>query len=178
MTFREAAKIGVVKQMLGWILVILASISTFISILKFLASHAERKGPAAVVTDFTDFLINILRHNTQFLQLFWHYSPTPVLAGLYNLGFWLIYVLIFIGLAVQGAGARMWRQSRFIKEKIEDLLILEAIKPCERLNKKQLMQQLVLVNHPFYRQYFRLLLLPILVAVIGWATLKLAGLLG
>ena len=177
MNFHEAAKVGVIKQVLGWIISLLAGISTFISLLKFLSIHGEKKGPTAVVTDFIDLFTNMLQHNTQFLQLFWHYSPAPVVAGSFNVGFWLIYLLIFLGLALQGAGARMWRQSRFIKEKIEDMLIIEAAKPGGRLSKQQLTQQLRLPNHPFYRQYYRIILLPAVMVIILLVLLNFAGLL-
>lgn len=168
MNFHQAAKIAVLKQIVGGIIVIFATLSTFISLLNFLSAHTVHSGPAAVVTDFIHFLINLLQHNTHFLQLFWLYSPKLGELQQLNLEFWLIYALIFIGLALQGAGARMWRQSRFIKEKVEDMGIIESIKCTGALSQHQLTQQLELPNQPFYRQYYRLYLLPILgVGLLG-----------
>lgn len=49
-------------------------------------------------------------------------------SGSLNIGFWLIFILIFVGLAMQDSGARMSRQSRFLREGVEDQLILEKQK--------------------------------------------------
>ncbi len=42
--------------------------------------------------------------------------------------FWVIFILIFVGLALQDSGARMSRQARFLREGVEDQLILEKAK--------------------------------------------------
>ncbi|MGE9627801.1 YniB family protein, partial [Escherichia coli] len=80
-------------------------------------------------------LIDLLRVNTPFLNVFWYNSPTPDFQSGLNLVFWLIFILIFIGLALQDSGARMSRQARFLREGVEDQLILEQAKGSEGLSR-------------------------------------------
>lgn len=40
--------------------------------------------------------------------------------------FWVIFILIFVGLALQDSGTRMSRRARFLREGVEDQLILKA----------------------------------------------------
>ncbi len=50
--------------------------------------------------------------------------------------FWVIFILIFVGLALQDSGARMSRQARFLREGVEDQLILEKAKGEEGLTRE------------------------------------------
>lgn len=45
------------------------------------------------------------------LNLFWYNSPTPNFNGGVNVMFWVIFILIFVGLALQDSGARMSRRA-------------------------------------------------------------------
>ena len=58
-------------------------------------------------------MIEMMRFNTPFLNIFWFNSPTPDFHQQLNIGFWVIYALIFIAMALQASGARMSRQTRF-----------------------------------------------------------------
>ncbi len=74
-------------------------------------------GINAVMLDFTP---RIDRHDAReyaVSECFWYNSPTPNFQGSLNIGFWLIFILIFVGLAMQSSGARMSRQSRFLRER-------------------------------------------------------------
>lgn len=65
--------------------------------------HSEKQpGIDAVMLDFVHVIVDMLRFNTPFLNVFWHNSPVPEFNGQMNLGFWLIYILILSG----------WRWSR------------------------------------------------------------------
>ena len=63
--------------------------------------------------DFAHVMIEMVRFNTPFLNVFWFNSPTPDFHQQLNVGFWIIYALIFIAMALQASGARMSRQTRF-----------------------------------------------------------------
>ncbi len=52
--------------------------------------------------------------------------------------FWVIFILIFVGLALQDSGARMSRQVGFLREGVEDQLILEKAKGEEGLTREQI----------------------------------------
>ena len=86
--------------------------------------HSEKQpGIDAVMLDFVHVMVDMIKFNTPFLNVFWNNSPVPEFNGGANIGFWLIYILIFVGIALQASGARMWRQARHIKEGIEDQMI-------------------------------------------------------
>lgn len=47
-------------------------------LLKFMYEHSEKQeGINAVMLDFTHVMIDMMRANTAFLNLFWYNSPTP-----------------------------------------------------------------------------------------------------
>lgn len=70
--------------------------------------------------DFTYVMIDMMQANTLFLNLFWYNFLTPNFNGGVNVMFWVIFILIFVGLALQDSGARMSRQARFLREGVED----------------------------------------------------------
>jgi hypothetical protein len=114
MTYQQAGRIAVLKRIAGWAIFIPAVISTLISVLKFMYDHSEKQpGINAVMLDFAHVMIEMMRFNTPFLNFFWFNSPTPNFHQQANVGFWVIYALIFIAMALQASGARMSRQTRF-----------------------------------------------------------------
>ncbi len=139
MTYQQAGRIAVLKRILGWVIFIPALISTLISLLKFMNTRQEnQEGINAVMLDFTHVMIDMMQANTPFLNLFWYNSPTPNFNGGVNVMFWVIFILIFVGLALQDSGARMSRQARFLREGVEDQLILEKAKGEEGLTREQI----------------------------------------
>ncbi|MCL7559483.1 YniB family protein, partial [Staphylococcus aureus] len=104
-------------------------------------------------------------------------SPTPDFQSGLNLVFWLIFILIFIGLALQDSGARMSRQARFLREGVEDQLILEQAKGSEGLSREQLESRIVVPHHTIFLQIFPLYILPVIVIVIGYFFFSLLGFL-
>ncbi|WP_428945992.1 YniB family protein [Pantoea sp. FN060301] len=176
MTYQQAGRVAIVKRIAGWIIFIPALISTLISLMLFLEkSREQREGINAVMQDFSHVMIDMIRFNTPFLNGFWSRSPVPDFNHASNLSFWLIYLLIFVGLALQASGARMWRQSRHLKEGIEDQLILENARGAEGRSRQQLEEKLVVPRHTIFLQIFPLYVLPILIAAGGYFILKLLG---
>ncbi|MEM6159507.1 YniB family protein [Erwinia sp. P6884] len=176
MTYQQAGRVAIVKRIAGWIIFIPALISTLISLMLFLEkSREQREGINAVMQDFSHVMIDMIRFNTSFLNGFWSRSPVPDFNHSSNLSFWLIYILIFVGLALQASGARMWRQSRHLKEGIEDQLILENARGAEGRSRQQLEEKLVVPRHTIFLQIFPLYVLPVLIAAGGYFILKLLG---
>ena len=117
MTYQQAGRIAVLKRIAGWVIFIPAVISTLISVLKFMYDHSEKQpGINAVMLDFAHVMIEMMRFNTPFLNVFWFNSPTPDFQHQLNIGFWVIYALIFVALALQASGARMSRQTHWIAD--------------------------------------------------------------
>ncbi|ORM53722.1 hypothetical protein HA41_07645 [Pantoea conspicua] len=176
MTYQQAGRIAILKRVAGWVIFLLALLSTIISVLSFMFKHSEKQpGIDAVMLDFVHVMIDMIRFNTPFLNVFWHNSPVPAFNGQMNLGFWLIYILIFVGLALESSGARMGRQARHIKEGIEDQLILEQVKGSEGRTRQQLEEKVRVPRHTIFLQIFPLYVLPIVIAVAGYFVLSLLG---
>lgn len=155
MTYQQAGRIAVLKRILGWVIFIPALISTLISLLKFMNTRQENKeGINAVMLDFTHVMIDMMQANTPFLNLFWYNSPTPNFNGGVNVMFWVIFILIFVGLALQDSGARMSRQARFLREGVEDQLILEKAKGEEGLTREQIESRIVVPHHTIFLAVF------------------------
>lgn len=138
-------------------------------------STEKRDGINAVMQDFSHVMIDMIRFNTGFLRTFWENSPVPDFNHGSNITFWIIYILIFVGLALQASGARMWRQSRHLREGIEDQLILENAKGPEGRSRQQLEERIVVPRHTIFLQIFPLYVLPIIIVVAGYFLLKLLG---
>lgn len=166
------------KRVAGWVIFIPAVVSTIISLLKFMYEHSEKRpGIDAVMMDFAHVMIDMVRFNTPFLNFFWHNSPLPDFHQQINLGFWVIYALIFVGMALQASGARMARQARFLREGVEDQLILEQAKGDDGLTRAQLDARVVVPRHTIFLQIFPLYILPVVLIVLGYFFFKLLGFL-
>ncbi|MEQ4452547.1 YniB family protein [Kosakonia sp. YIM B13605] len=178
MTYQQAGRIAVLKRVLGWVIFIPAVISTIISVLKFMYDHSEKQpGINAVMLDFAHVIIEMMRFNTPFLNLFWYNSLTPDFHQSLNIMFWIIYVLIFVGLALQASGARMSRQARFLREGVENQMILEKAKGPEGLTREQIEARIVVPHHTIFLQIFPLYVLPVIIIVAGYFFFTLLGFL-
>ncbi|WP_104556284.1 YniB family protein [Enterobacter sichuanensis] len=178
MTYQQAGRIAVLKRVAGWVIFIPAVISTLISVLKFMYDHSEKQpGINAVMLDFAHVMIEMMRFNTPFLNVFWFNSPTPDFHQQLNIGFWIIYALIFIAMALQASGARMSRQTRFLREGVEDQMILEQAKGPERMTREQIESRIVVPRHSIFLQIFPLYILPAIVIVAGYFFFSLLGFL-
>ncbi|KAA9001746.1 hypothetical protein FJU30_05490 [Affinibrenneria salicis] len=179
MTYQQAGRVAVVKRIAGWLVFIPALLSTLVSLANLLYQHSEKKpGIDAVLLDFVHLMVEMIRFNTPFLNIFWFNSPVPDfdrLSSVATMMFWLIYILMFVGLALQVSGARMTRQVRHIREGIEDQLILEKSRGSEGRSRQQLEERIVLPRHTILLQFFPLYILPLIVAVIGYLVLRLLG---
>ncbi|VYU60534.1 membrane protein [Metakosakonia massiliensis] len=178
MTYQQAGRIAVLKRVLGWVIFIPAVVSTIISVLKFMYDHSEKQaGINAVMLDFAHVMIEMMRFNTPFLNLFWYNSPTPDFQHQLNVGFWIIFALIFVGLALQASGARMSRQARFLREGVQDQMILEKAKGSEGMTREQIESRIVVPHHTIFLQIFPLYVLPVIIIVAGYFFFSLLGFL-
>ena len=176
MTYQQAGRIAVLKRIAGWAIFIPAVISTLISVLKFMYDHSEKQpGINAVMLDFAHVMIEMMRFNTPFLNFFWFNSPTPNFHQQANVGFWVIYALIFIAMALQASGARMSRQTRFLREGVEDQLILEQAKGLDGMSREQIESRIVVPRHTIFLQIFPLYVLPVVIIVAGYFFFSLLG---
>ncbi len=128
--------------------------------------------------DFAHVMIDMMRVNTPFLNVFWYNSPTPDFQSGLNLVFWLIFILIFYRSGV--AGFRRQDEPSgafFLREGVQDQLILEQAKGSEGLTREQLESRIVVPHHTIFLQIFPLYILPVIVIVIGYFFFSLLGFL-
>ena len=178
MTYQQAGRIAVLKRIIGWVIFIPAVLSTLISLFKFMYDHSEKKpGIDAVLLDFAHVMIEMIRFNTPFLNFFWYNSPTPDFHHSMNIGFWIIFALVFVALALQASGARMSRQAKFLREGVQDQLILERAKGAEGLSKEQIDATIVVPRNTIFLQIFPLYVLPVITIVAGYFFFRLLGFL-
>lgn len=179
MTYQQAGLIAIVKRIAGWILFIPALLSTCISLANYLYQYTQKKqGIDAVLLDFMHLMIDMTRFNTPFLNVFWYNSPMPDFSRPFaaaSIMFWIIYLLIFVGLALQVSGARMTRQVRAVREGIEDQVILEKMKGSEGRSREELASRVEVPHHTIFLQYFPLYIMPVITAVAGYVVLRLLG---
>lgn len=91
--------------------------------------------------------------------------------------FWFIYILVFVGLALQASGARMSRQVKHVREGVEDQMVLEQARGDSGISRAQLEQRIVMPRHTILLQFFPLYILPVIIVVAGYFAFKLLGML-
>ena len=171
MTLTQARNNAIVKKGVGWIIFILSTLSTAISLLNYLSTQRERlAGVNAVLSDFVRVIVDMIRFNTRFLDAFWHHSPVPNFSDSTNLTFWLLFFLIFFGMALNAAGSRQWRQYRYVKEQLEDQRVVDRALGEGKGIEPNAPRVMLTAQNPF-RQYYLLYILPIIVVAIGYALL-------
>ncbi|MBI6547878.1 YniB family protein [Xenorhabdus lircayensis] len=178
MTYQQAGYVAIVKRILGWIIFVPAFLSTFVSVINLAWQHGVKgDGINAVLNDFLKMMAEMIKFNTPFLDFLWKHSPVPDrIVGITgeNISFIIIYILIFVGLAMSGSGLRMYRQFKFIKEHIEDQMILEHAKE-NGITKEQLEAKIKFPSHSLFSQIFTLYISPIIIGAIAYFLSKLLG---
>ena len=178
MTYQQAGRIAILKRIAGWVIFIPTLISSLISMLKFAYADSETpSGSDAVIMDFIHAVVGGMQESTPFLNVFWYNSPQPDFHGGLNIAFWIIFALMFIALAMQDSGARMSRQAKYLREGVNDQLILEKAKGEKGLSREALEARVVVPHNTIFVQFFPLYILPIVVIVVGYFVLKMLGFL-
>ncbi|MBD2804532.1 hypothetical protein ID855_07445 [Xenorhabdus sp. ZM] len=174
MIYQQVGYFSIVKRMLGWLIFVPAFLSTFASVINLAWQQGiQGDGIHAIFNDFIKMMVEMVKFNTPFLDFFWKYSPVPSsTAGI--LGFIVIYLLIFVGLAMSASGLRMYRQYKYIKENIEDQLILENAKESG-VTKEQLESKIQFPRHSLFSQVFTLYISPIIIGILAYLLSKLLG---
>lgn len=91
-----------------------------------------------------------------------------------NLGFILLFFLMFVGQALSASGNRINCQLKFIKESIEDHLIFERAKGTE-VSKEEIEAKITIPRHTIFQQFFILYILPIILGGILYFIMNILG---
>ncbi|MGF7480366.1 YniB family protein [Providencia sp. SP181] len=176
MNYHNANYVAIGKRILGWVVFLVALISTLTSLVKLAGMKGlTGEGINAVANDFIKLMAEMTRQTTPFLNFFWNNSPVPQVANGFsgsNLGFILIFIFIFVGLALSASGLRMYRQIKFIRESLEDHVILEKAKGTE-LSKAELEANVTIPRHTIFTQFFILYFWPVVLLIGLYFILKL-----
>ncbi|MFP1452137.1 YniB family protein [Escherichia coli] len=122
MTYQQAGRIAVLKRILGWVIFIPALIHN----IDFFAEIYEYPTgkPGGSMRSCSTLLCHD-RYDAGEYAFFESIRNNSLTSHNFNGGvnvmFWVIFILIFVGLALQDSGARMSRQARFLREGVEDL---------------------------------------------------------
>lgn len=111
MDYQQALNTSKRKRILGLVLGVLALISIFVSLLKFfyLRMNSGTELGAVLSEPYRNLIFTLYDH-TAFLNIFWEYSPVPDLVNVLvveNLSFLVIYMLFFVGLALEASGDKV-----------------------------------------------------------------------
>lgn len=123
-------------------------------------------------------LVVLVYDNTNFLNVFWRYSPIPDQMNIkepQNLYFLLIYLMTFLGFAFFSSGKKLARRISAINAKIENQIIEESIKGNRARTRQQIEQETVISTNSIFSQFHQLYLAPVVTAVIGAVLAKLLG---
>lgn len=179
MNFKEARNKSALKKSLGVLICLPATISTIISFLKMVyyrIDDGSRFG-SAIARPFKQ-LVSSVYEKTQFLIWFWNNSPTPNqrdLSESSNFYFLLVYLSIFVGLALYASGKKLSARLAKISEKIENLLIEESMKGVTARNRDEIERSTEIPQSSIFSQLHQLYLAPIITALIGAALVKALG---
>ncbi|UNH31971.1 YniB family protein [Moellerella wisconsensis] len=176
MNFKTMSSIAIGKRIVGWIIFIFSLISTLISLISLAGIKGiQGEGINAVLNDFIKVMAEMARQSSPFLNFFWENSPVPSTEMGFssaNISFIIIFLLIFVGLALSASGLRMFRQIKFIRESLEDHVIVEKAKGND-ISQTELEQKVTIPRHSIFSEIFVLYFWPIIFGLILYFGFKL-----
>ncbi|WP_159564258.1 YniB family protein [Budvicia diplopodorum] len=181
MTHHQANVVALIKRIVGIVIFIPALVSTIISLLKYLVAPKEQvREMTAVVMDFINVMVDIVRQYTGFCEYFWVNSPLPNLSNWSSscsLWFIVIFALIFVGLALQAAGARLTKRVYAIREGVIQRAALEGMNGAEGRGREELQALVSIPNTSIFAQFGLLYVSPVIWGVIVYAILRMIDML-
>ncbi|MBK5142177.1 hypothetical protein I2494_00330 [Budviciaceae bacterium BWR-B9] len=177
MTHQQASTVALIKRIAGIVIFIPALISTVISVLKYLVEpKTNMQEMTAMIMDFVQVIIKIVRQYTSFLEYFWGNSPIPDISNWSASGsvwFIVIFLLMFIGLALQASGARLAKRVYNVREGVRERAILEAMNGDEARSFKDLEKLISIPNTSIFAQFGLLYVSPVLWGIFIYIILYL-----
>jgi YniB-like protein len=130
-TYKDALAKSRIKMIVGVVITAIAFVSTVVSLLRMLYFRLDDGTNLGTVFSrpFKNLAI-FVHEKTQFLDFFWFYSPTPSLVNISdpeNIKFGVVYLSIFVGLALYASGDKLAVRLRKIDERIENQLLEDSI---------------------------------------------------
>ncbi len=180
MTYDEAKKKILIKWLVGAPVVVAASLSSAVSALKmfyFGLDNGDQLSNAIALP--IKRLVYLIYENTNFLEFFWKHSPIPTpkeLLSNSNIQFFVIYLIIFVGMALVGSARSLSARLAEIDKEIENELIRESVKGKPPRKRQEIQEQVSVPKPSWLSQFHTLYLAPIVVGLVVAAIAKLSGL--
>jgi YniB-like protein len=183
-TYKEALAKSRLKRIVGIVIVVVAFISTVVSLLRMLYFRLDDGTNLGTVFSRPFKNLVVLAHkNTQFLDFFWSYSPTPSLVNISdpeNIKFGVVYLSAFVGAALYASGNKLAMRLRKIDERIEDQLIEDSIRGERVRTREEIRASTEIPDSSIFTQIHQLYFAPVVTTIIGGILLaillKLMGL--
>lgn len=180
MTYDEARKKILTKWLLGAPIVIASSASSIISALKMFYFGLDSGDPlSGAIARPIKQLVYLAYDHTRFLEFLWEHSPIPTPRDLLSSGTiasFVIYLCIFLGLALIGSARSLSARLAEIDKKIENELIRESVKGCAPRRREEIQAQVSDPKPGCLGQFHTLYLAPIIVGLVVAVIAKLSGL--
>ena len=176
MNIREAQKKATLKMIGGALIGLMSGLSTIISMLLMLY-HKMDDGSAlgsAIAYQLKRF-VYFCYENTSALHWLWDLAPIPDLyspTSKDSIVFIAIYLLIFVGAALFGAGAGEKARIRRITREIEDQLIKESIAGTAKRSRQQIEDAVEIPSSSIWKQWHELYVAPLIITIVGALILK------
>lgn len=179
-TYKQAKSKIYRNWIIGIAIVVPASLSTIISVLKMFYFSLDGVDPLShALAQPIKRLVALIYQNTRFLEFIWVHSPLPspkVLLTSQNAYFLIGYLMIFVGLAFIASAKALSARLATIDKQIEDEMIKASV-TGNRIRRQQEIQDSIPVNKPdFVAQFHTLYLAPVIAGVIIAALTKFTGL--
>lgn len=180
MTYDEAKKKVIIKWLLGAPIVVAASASSAVSVLKMFYFGLDNGDQlSGVIAEPIRRLVYLIYENTHFLWYFWVHSPTPVPRELFtnsNIASFAIYLCIFLGMSLTGSARSLSARLAEIDKEIENELIRDSVRGNAPRRRQEIQEQVFVPKPEWFSQLHTLYLAPIIVGLVVAVIAKLCGL--
>lgn len=181
MTHHQASAVALIKRITGIVIFIPALISTVISVLKYLIEpKANMQEMTATIMDFLQVIIKIARQYTSILESFWVNSPVPDISNWSSnntIWFIVIFMLMFVGLALSASGARLAKRIYHVREGVAERAILEGMNGEQARSRQELEKLISIPNTSIFAQVGQLYVAPVFWGAFVYIILRLINLL-
>ncbi|AKJ42087.1 YniB family protein [Pragia fontium] len=181
MTHHQASAVALLKRIAGIVIFIPALISTVISVLKYLIEpKTNMQEMTATIMDFLQVIIKMVRQYTSFFESFWVSSPVPDISNWSSsnsLWFMVIFLLMFVGLALSASGIRLFKRIHNVREGVTERAILEAMNGDQARSREELQKLISIPNTSIFAQFGLLYVAPVFWGIFIYIILYFINLL-
>ncbi|ELV7510467.1 hypothetical protein QMU95_003913 [Aeromonas veronii] len=169
-----------IEIMIGIFIFVPSCMSTIISFLKmfyFRLSDGSRFGDA-IAAPFKSIVSYIYTNTTPWLDFFWNNSPTPdphAISSSESISTFVIYGVIFIGMAFISSGKKKVIKILKINEAIDEQMLKESLEGRRQRPRSEIERTVDIPSEKFFTQFHTLYIAPIVTGIIIAILTKFVG---